>query len=141
MRESKRPGDRAAYEERLTVRTEIPELRAHGIHLGCRRGPGPKRFSRCWNRWRRERRKRIGTGGYEPFSGACGFRARFRSHAPESEDSVFDAGVGGPPTFVLFTNRDVKLHFSYQRFLENQIRDAFGFVGTPIWIKNRARNA
>ena len=46
-----------------------------------------------------------------------------------------------PPTFVLFTNRDVKLHFSYQRFLENQIRDAFGFVGTPIWIKNRARNA
>jgi GTPase len=45
-----------------------------------------------------------------------------------------------PPTFVLFTNRTVKLHFSYQRFLENQIREAFGFLGTPIWIKNRARN-
>jgi len=30
-----------------------------------------------------------------------------------------------PPTFVLFTNRAVKLHFSYQRFLENQIRQAF----------------
>jgi GTP-binding protein len=45
-----------------------------------------------------------------------------------------------PPTFVLFTNRAVKLHFSYQRFLENQIRESFGFVGTPIWIKNRARN-
>ncbi len=45
-----------------------------------------------------------------------------------------------PPTFVLFTNRAVKLHFSYQRFLENQIRKAFGFLGTPIWIKNRARN-
>ena len=44
-----------------------------------------------------------------------------------------------PPTFVLFTNRNVKLHFSYERFLENRIRDAFGFVGTPIWIKNRAR--
>jgi GTP-binding protein len=41
---------------------------------------------------------------------------------------------------VLFTNRAVKLHFSYQRFLENQIRKAFGFLGTPIWIKNRARN-
>jgi len=39
----------------------------------------------------------------------------------------------------LFTDRAVKLHFSYQRFLENQIRQAFGFVGTPIWIKNRAR--
>ena len=45
-----------------------------------------------------------------------------------------------PPTFVLFTNRAVKLHFSYQRFLENQIREAVGFLGTPIWIKNRARN-
>jgi GTP-binding protein len=45
-----------------------------------------------------------------------------------------------PPTFVLFTDRAVKLHFSYLRFLENQIRDAFGFVGTPIWIKNRARD-
>jgi GTPase len=44
-----------------------------------------------------------------------------------------------PPTFVLFTDRAVKLHFSYQRFLENQIREAFGFVGSPIWIKNRAR--
>ncbi len=49
------------------------------------------------------------------------------------------AGVS-PPTFILFTDRPVKLHFSYQRFLENQIRAAFGFVGTPIWIKNRARN-
>jgi GTP-binding protein len=45
-----------------------------------------------------------------------------------------------PPTFILFTDRPVKLHFSYERFVENQIRDAFGFVGTPIWIKNRARD-
>jgi len=44
-----------------------------------------------------------------------------------------------PPTFVIFTDRQVKLHFAYQRFLENQIRRAFGFVGSPIWIKNRAR--
>jgi GTPase len=45
-----------------------------------------------------------------------------------------------PPTFVIFTDRKVQLHFSYKRFLENQIRKAFGFVGTPIWIKNRARD-
>jgi GTP-binding protein len=49
------------------------------------------------------------------------------------------AGVA-PPTFVLFTDRAVQLHFSYQRFLENQIRHAFGFIGSPIWIKNRARD-
>jgi GTP-binding protein len=44
-----------------------------------------------------------------------------------------------PPTFILFTDRDVDLHFSYERFLENQIRESFGFVGTPIWIKTRPK--
>jgi GTP-binding protein len=43
-----------------------------------------------------------------------------------------------PPTFILFTDRKVKLHFSYVRFLENQIRRAFGFTGSPLWIKSRA---
>jgi GTP-binding protein len=42
---------------------------------------------------------------------------------------------------VLFTDRDIKLHFAFERFLENQIRDAFGFKGTPIWLKVKARNA
>jgi len=45
-----------------------------------------------------------------------------------------------PPTFVLFTDRAAKLHFSFERFLENQIRRGFGFVGTPIRIINRARH-
>jgi GTP-binding protein len=44
-----------------------------------------------------------------------------------------------PPTFILFVDRDVDLHFSYQRFLENQIRESFGFIGTPIWIKTRPK--
>ncbi len=44
-----------------------------------------------------------------------------------------------PPMFVLFTDRDVKMHFSYKRFLENQIREAFGFDGAPIRFKIRAR--
>jgi GTP-binding protein len=45
-----------------------------------------------------------------------------------------------PPTFVLFTDRDVKLHFAFERFLANQIRATFGFIGTPIWFKTRPRN-
>jgi GTP-binding protein len=45
-----------------------------------------------------------------------------------------------PPTFVLFTDKQVKLHFSFERFLENQIRDSFDFTGSPIWFKVRARN-
>ncbi len=44
-----------------------------------------------------------------------------------------------PPTFVVFVNEPELMHFSYERFLENRIRDAFGFEGTPIKIYPRER--
>jgi GTP-binding protein len=46
------------------------------------------------------------------------------------------AGVA-PPVFVAFTNRAQKLHFSVERYLENRIRERFGFLGTPIVIRSR----
>jgi GTP-binding protein len=45
-----------------------------------------------------------------------------------------------PPNFVLFTNVATTFHFSYLRYLENRIRDEFGFAGTPIRIQVRARS-
>jgi GTPase len=44
-----------------------------------------------------------------------------------------------PPTFVFFVNSKKLFHFSYQRFLENMIRDTFGFEGTPIRFIIRER--
>lgn len=44
-----------------------------------------------------------------------------------------------PPTFVIFVNDPELMHFSYERFLENSIRKAFDFTGTPIKLKIRAR--
>jgi GTP-binding protein len=44
-----------------------------------------------------------------------------------------------PPTFVFFTNVATRLHFSYERFLENQLRRKYGFVGTPLKITVRRR--
>jgi len=44
-----------------------------------------------------------------------------------------------PPTFVLFVNDKDLMHFSYKRFIENQIRRAFGFSGTPINLNVRNR--
>jgi GTP-binding protein len=44
-----------------------------------------------------------------------------------------------PPTFVFFVNSQKLFHFSYQRFLENMIRDTFGFEGTPIRFLIRER--
>jgi len=88
----------------------------------------------------KERRKRIGTGEMNRFLARVDFE---RASVPVSKRVrilyMTQAAVS-PPTFILFTDRAVKLHFSYQRFLENQIREAFGFVGSPIWIKTRARN-
>jgi GTPase len=43
-----------------------------------------------------------------------------------------------PPTFIAFTNRVGKLHFSVERYLENRIRERFGFTGSPIVIKSRS---
>ena len=45
-----------------------------------------------------------------------------------------------PPTFVFFTNVATSFHFSYERFLINQLRESFGMEGTPIRIQVRRRN-
>ena len=45
-----------------------------------------------------------------------------------------------PPTFVFFTNVATSFHFSYERFLQNRLREAFGFFGTPIRIHVRRRS-
>lgn len=45
-----------------------------------------------------------------------------------------------PPTFVIFCNEPVLFHFSYQRYVENQLREVFGFKGTPIKLIIRGRS-
>lgn len=45
-----------------------------------------------------------------------------------------------PPTFVVFVNDPELMHFSYERFLQNRLREAFGFEGTPIRLITRARS-
>ena len=53
---------------------------------------------------------------------------------------LYAAQVGvAPPSFVFFTNVATTFHFSYQRFLINKLREAFGFVGTPIRVEVRRR--
>jgi GTP-binding protein len=53
---------------------------------------------------------------------------------------MYAAQIGvSPPSFVFFTNVATTFHFSYERFLLNQMREKFGFVGTPIRIQVRRR--
>jgi GTP-binding protein len=139
MRESKRPGDRDVYEERL--RWDLKFLSyAPIVFISAHTGKGTERIFPLLEQVATERRKRISTSAMNRFIETVDFeRASVPMRSRVKILYMTQASVA-PPTFVLFTNRAVKLHFSYQRFLENQIRNAFGFLGTPIWIKNRARN-
>jgi GTPase len=139
MRESKRPGDRDAYEERL--RHDLKFLNyAPIVFISAQTGKGTEKIFPLLEQVATERRKRIPTSAMNRFIETVDFeRASVPMRSRVKILYMTQASVA-PPTFVLFTNRAVKLHFSYQRFLENQIRKAFGFLGTPIWIKNRARN-
>jgi GTP-binding protein len=137
--DGKPPADRSIYEEQ--VRRHLKFLSyAPVVFVSAATGQNVERLYSTLDLVSRERRKRIGTGEMNRFLGRIDFE---RASVPISKRvKIFymtQAAVA-PPTFILFTDRNVKLHFSYQRFLENQIRKAFGFVGTPIWIKNRARN-
>ncbi len=78
-------------------------------------------------------------------STACSPRRR-QAYAPKAAKGnqpvriLFGTQIGvAPPTFVLSLNHPVDLHFSYKRYLENQIREAFGFEGTPLVLKVRVR--
>ena len=67
------------------------------------------------------------------------------AHPPTSKTRrevriLYGAQTGvAPPAFVLFTNVASELHFSYERYLVNRLRESFGFEGTPIRLKVRRR--
>lgn len=67
---------------------------------------------------------------------------RHRPHSPGRKEVkiLYVTQVGSkPPTFTFFTNIATRFHFSYERYLRNQLRKAFGFQGSPIWLKVRSR--
>ena len=132
------PSDREAYEDRL--RDELKFLSyAPVLFVSAASGKGTDKIFLTIAQVAAERRKRVTTGQMNRFLKHIDFdRASVPMRQRVRILYLTQAGVS-PPTFVLFTDRQVKLHFSYQRFLENQIRKEFGFVGTPIWIKVKAR--
>jgi GTP-binding protein len=88
----------------------------------------------------RERRKRVTTGQMNRFLDKIDFQRASVPMNRRIKIYYMTQAAVAPPTFVLFTDRDVKLHFSYERFLANEIRDTFKFIGSPIWFKVKARN-
>jgi GTPase len=137
--DGKPPADKAVFEEQ--VRHALKYLHyAPLIFISAARGNNLKKVLEITHQVAKERRKRITTGQMNRFLEGIDFQ---RAGVPMSQKIriyyMTQAAVA-PPTFILFANRLVKLHFSFERFLENQVRATFGFEGSPIWFKVRARN-
>jgi GTPase len=87
-----------------------------------------------------ERRRRIPTGELNRVLGAAAARQEppaMKGRRPKLFYAT-QAGIA-PPTFVFFARDAGSVHFSYRRYLENKLRDAFGFLGTPIRLVFRER--
>jgi GTP-binding protein len=136
--DGKPPADKKVFEEQLRHHLKFLSY-VPVVFVSAAEGKNIDQVFATVVRVAAERQKRVGTGQMNRFLDRVDFE---RAPVPMSRRMrilyMTQAGVA-PPTFVLFTDRDVKLHFSYERFLENQIREAFGFEGSPIRFKIRAR--
>jgi len=138
--DGKPPADREIFERQL--RSALKYLSyASVIFLSALEGTGLSRVLHEVKAVAAERRKRVTTGQMNRFLDKIDFQRAPVPMAKRVRIFYMTQAAVAPPTFVLFTDRDVKLHFAFERFLENQIREAFGFKGTPIWFKVKARNA
>ena len=139
MRTAMKTADQGEYERRVRENLKFLDY-APVIFTSAIKGQKIEKIFETIERVAAERRKRIPTSEMNRFIEHVDFE---RASVPISKRVkilyMTQTNVA-PPTFVLFTDRDVKLHFAYERFLENQIRRAFGFEGTPIWIKVRPRH-
>jgi len=137
--DGKPPSDRKMYEEQVRQHLKFLSY-APVVFVSATTGQNLDKLFSTLELVARERRKRIGTGEMNRFLRRIDFERASVPVAKRVKIYYMTQAAVSPPTFILFTDRAVKLHFSYERFLENQIRAAFGFIGTPIWIKNRTRN-
>ena len=110
------------------------------LHISAATGERTPKVLETIDRVAESRRKRVPTGELNRF-----IQGVTAAHPPVSpgrrEVRVLYAAQTNvaPPTFVFFTNVATTFHFSYIRFLENRLREAYGFIGTPIRIQVRRR--
>jgi GTP-binding protein len=111
------------------------------LHVSARTGERTPKLLETIDRVAEARARRVPTGELNRF-----VQAVTAVHPPASpgrrEVRILYAAQTGvkPPTFVFFTNVATEFHFSYERFLQNRLRESFGFDGTPIRILVRRRS-
>ena len=128
-----------AFDEELRRKMKFLDY-APRLHISARTGERALKLLELIDRVAESRRQRVPTAELNRF-----IEAVTAVHPPAGEGhravKVLYAAQTSvePPTIVLFTNVATGLHFSYERFLINQLREAFGFVGTPIRLHVRRR--
>ena len=142
--DGKPPADREIFERQirsaLKYLSYAPVIFVSAIEATQQGSKGMARVLREVVACAAERRKRVTTGQMNRFLDKIDFQRAPVPIAKRVRIFYMTQAAVAPPTFVLFTDREIKLHFAFERFLENQIREAFGFKGTPIWFKVKARN-
>jgi GTPase len=123
------------------VRRRLPFLDyAPILHISAKTGERLPKVLEVIDKVARERRRRVATPALNRY-----VEQITAAHPPVSPGNrhvrvLYAAQTGvAPPTFVLFTNIATKLHFSYERYLENRLREQFGFFGSPIRVHVRRR--
>jgi GTP-binding protein len=110
------------------------------LHISARTGERTSKLLDTIDAVAAARRRRVATSELNRF-----IEAVTSAHPPASPGKrevriLYTAQTGiEPPTFVFFTNVATRFHFSYERFLVNRLREAFGFQGTPIRMHVRRR--
>ncbi len=137
--DGKQPADQKVYTEQVRHALKYLDY-APLIFISAKDGINVEEVFKKVQLVARERRKRVTTGQMNRFLDTVEFEKAGVPYNKRLRIYYMTQAAVAPPTFVLFTDRDVKLHFSYERFLENQIRGSFKFIGSPIWFKVRARN-
>jgi GTP-binding protein len=124
-----------------TVRHQLKFLDwAPVMHISAASGERTPRLLEMIDRVAASRRKRVSTGELNRFVAEVTAEHPPASPGRREVRIMYAAQTGvAPPTFVFFTNVATSFHFSYERFLQNRLRDAFGFLGTPIRIHVRRR--
>ncbi|HEV2645451.1 MAG TPA: ribosome biogenesis GTPase Der [Acidobacteriaceae bacterium] len=133
------PADPKIYEQQVRDKLKYLDY-APLVFISAASGKGIEALFKKVELVSRERRKRVTTGQMNRFLAKVDFQKASVPMKRRVRIYYMTQAAVAPPTFVLFTDRDVKLHFAFERFLANQIRAAFGFIGAPIWFKTRPRN-
>jgi GTP-binding protein len=91
------------------------------------------------NRIADARRRRISTGELNRWLSEVDLDRGTSPAARKVKIYYVTQAATSPPTFILFTNQSKRLHFSYERFIENQLRKSFDFIGAPIRFLQRLK--